>query len=73
MKYVFDVGEVIAKVNSYTIEVENEEEAEELLDSIAMDIDSCSNPDEIFEIISEAGYEVIEYCEGSENREYELL
>ena len=73
MKYVFEVAEVIEKINEYTIEVETEEEAEELLDSIAGDIAGAENPDDIIYIVREAGYDVVEYCEGAENCQYELL
>ena len=73
MKYVFEVGETIEKVNSYTIEVKTEEEAEELLERIYCDIACASNTDDILGIVCEAGYEVIEYCEGSENCQFELL
>lgn len=73
MKYVISVEEVVRKINEYTIEVDNVDEAEDLLDRIEFDIDTSDHPDDIFEIIQNAGYEVIEYCEGAEDCEYELL
>ena len=73
MKYVISVEEVVRKINGYTIEVDSEDEAEELLDSIDFDISTSDHPSDIFEIIQNAGYEVIEYCDGAEDCEYELL
>ena len=73
MKYVIEVEEEIRKINIYTIEVNNENEAEEFLDSIECYINRCSHPDDVPEIIRQSGYEVLEYCEGAENCNYELL
>lgn len=73
MKYVIEVEEVIKRVNSYTIEVEDEEEAEELLDNIENDINNAFHPDDVSYAICNAGYKIIEYCEGAEDCEYELL
>lgn len=73
MKYVIEVEEVIKRINSYTIEVEDEEEAEELLDNIENDINSAFHPDDVSYAICDAGYEIVEYCEGAEDCEYELL
>lgn len=73
MKYVIEVEEVIKRINSYTIEVEDEEEAEELLDNIENDINRAFHPDDVYYAIRDAGYEIVEYCEGAEDCEYELL
>ena len=73
MKYMIEVEETIKRINSYTIEVDNEEEAEELLNDIESKINRSSCSDDIEEIIEDAGYEVVEYCEGAEDYECELL
>lgn len=73
MKYMIEVEETIKRINSYTIEVNNEEEAEELLSDIESRINRSSCSDDIEEIIEDAGYEVIAYCEGTEDYECELL
>ena len=73
MKYRIEVEETIKRINGYVIEVNNEEEAEELLSDIESRINRSSCSDDIEEIIEDAGYEVIEYYEGAEDYEYELL
>ena len=73
MRYMIEVEEKITRINSYTIEVESEEEAEEFLDGIEWDINRADHPQDIIEIITNGGYEIIEYCEGAEDCEYELL
>lgn len=73
MKYRIEVEEIIKRINGYVIEVNNEEEAEELLSDIESRINRSSCSDDIEEIIEAAGYEVIEYYEGAEDYECELL
>jgi hypothetical protein len=73
MKYRIEVEEIIKRINGYVIEVNNEEEAEELLSDIESRINRSSCSDDIEEIIEDAGYEVIEYYEGAEDYECELL
>ena len=73
MKYVINVEEIVRRINAYTIVVDDEDEAEELLDNIEDSINNASHPDDIVEIIQRAGYNVIEYCEGAEDCEYELI
>lgn len=73
MKYRIEVEETIKRINGYVIEVNNEEEAEELLSDIESRINRSSCSDDIEEIIEDAGYEVIEYYEGAEDYECELL
>ena len=73
MKYRIEVEETIKRINGYVIKVNNEEEAEELLSDIESRINRSSCSDDIEEIIEDAGYEVIEYYEGAEDYECELL
>jgi hypothetical protein len=73
MKYRIEVEEIIKRINGYVIEVNNEEEAEELLSDIESRINRSSCSDDIEGIIEDAGYEVIEYYEGAEDYECELL
>lgn len=73
MKYRIEVEETIKRINGYVIEVNNEEEAEELLSDIESRINRSSCSDDIEEIIEDAGYEVIEYYEGAEDYKCELL
>ena len=73
MKYRIEVEEIIKRINGYVIEVNNEEEAEELLSDIERKINRSSCSDDIEEIIEDAGYEVVEYYEGAEDYECELL
>ena len=73
MRYIIEVEETIRRINTYTINVDDEDEAEDLLDRIESRINRSEHPDEIAEIINNAGYKVIDYCEGAEDCEYELL
>ena len=73
MRYVIEVEETVRRINTYTIEVDNENEAEELLDNIGDDINCSEHPDDVYGIIYNSGYEILEYCEGAEYCEYELV
>ena len=72
MKYEIEVKETISRINTYTVEVSSEEEGESLLNVIEEDIEGAIHPDDITYAIDNAGYEIIEFCEGSEDVEYEL-
>lgn len=71
MKYEFEYSELIEKVNSITIEVEDE--AEEILDELCQKAPMFWHPDDIFDALRKLGVKVVEVCEGSEECHYEIL
>ena len=62
----------MTRINSYIIDVGNEEEGENLLSKIEDEINGAIHPDDVVMAITDAGYEVEEVCYGAEDVEYEL-
>ena len=73
MKYIIDYEEVIQKINSVTIEVEDEFEGDEIADKLEDNARNFKHPDDIFDALRDMGVEVIETCEGAEDCEYDIL
>ncbi|EXG84466.1 hypothetical protein K413DRAFT_1207 [Clostridium sp. ASBs410] len=72
MKFTIDYEERVSRINSVTIEVEDEEEGEAIADELYDMADSWSHPDDIFGALGEIGKKVVERCEGAESAEYEI-
>lgn len=72
MKYDLEVKEKIIRTNRYTVEVDNETEGKILLLEIEDDINYANHPDDVTQVINDAGYEIIDICEGAEEVGYEL-
>ena len=73
MKYKIEIREAVTRTNKYTIDVENEKELERLICDIEDEINSANHPDDIIRTITGAGCEIVEFCEGAEDLEYELM
>ena len=73
MQYTFEYEERISKINEITIDVVDEDEAEEILDSLEDKMYRFDHPDDILLELEDMGVRVLEYCEGAENCEYELI
>lgn len=73
MKYTIEYVETVKKVNSVTIEVEDEDEGEEIADTLYDKARNFYHPDDIFAELDDMGVKVIETCEGSEDCEYEIV
>lgn len=72
MKFTIDYEERITRINSITIEVENEEEGVDIGESLYGMADDWNHPDDIFAALGEMGKKVVERCEGAESAEYEI-
>jgi len=72
MEFEINVIERITRVNTFTVEVENEDEGEALLNWIEDDINDAEHPDDVIAAIRSQGYTIIEQIEGAEDVEYEL-
>lgn len=72
MEFEIRVIERITKVNTFTVEVQNEDEGEALLNWIDDDINDAEHPDDVVAAIRSQGYSIIEQIEGTEDVEYEL-
>lgn len=72
MEFEIRVIERITKVNTFTVEVQNEDEGEALLNWIDDDINDVEHPDDVVAAIRSQGYSIIEQIEGTEDVEYEL-
>lgn len=73
MRYTIEYEEIIRKDNSITIEVDDEDEGEEIVDELAKKVSEFYHPDDIFDALYDMGVEVIQTCEGAEDCEYEIL
>lgn len=72
MEFKIGVVERITRVNTFTVEVEDEDEGEALLNLIEDDINDAEHPDDVVAAIRSQGYAIIEQVEGAEDVEYEL-
>lgn len=72
MKFTIDYEERISRVNSVTIEVENEEEGESIADDLYDLAVDWNHPDDILGVLGEMGKKVVERCDGAETAEYEI-
>lgn len=73
MKYKIEIEETITRVNTYTVEAESEEELEQIVYAIEDAINSAKDRYDVLSAIQETGDGIIEFCEGEEKTEYELL
>ena len=72
MKYEIEYEETIKRINSVTIEVEDEDEGEDIADELYDKARYFNHPDDIFVALNDMGVKVIETCEGAEDCEYEI-
>lgn len=73
MKYEIEYEEIIKRINSVTIKVEDEDEGENIADRLDEMARDFYHPDDIFAALDDMGAEVVETCEGAEECEYEIL
>lgn len=73
MKYEIKYEEVIRRINSVTIEVEDEDEGEEIADELYDKARSFYHPDDIFDALYNMGVKkILETCKGAEDCTYEI-
>ena len=72
MKYEIEYEETIKRMNSVTIEVEDEDEGEDIADELYDKARYFNHPDDIFVALNDMGVKVVETCEGAEDCEYEI-
>lgn len=72
MKYEIEYEETIKRINSVTIEVEDEGEGEDIADELYDKARDFNHPDDIFVALNNMGVKVVETCEGAEECEYEI-
>ena len=72
MKYEIEYEETIKRINSVTIEVEDEDEGEDIADELYDKARGFNHPDDIFAALNNMGVKVVETCEGAEDCEYEI-
>lgn len=72
MKYEIEYEETIKRINSVTIEVEDEDEGEDIADELYDRAIDFNHPGDIFAALSDMGVKVVETCEGAEDCEYEI-
>jgi len=72
MKYTIEYEEIVRRINSIIIDVDNEEEGEKVADVLYDKASEYDHPDCIFDDLKDMGIQVIETCEGTEECEYEI-
>ena len=72
MKYEIEYEETIKRINSVTIEVEDEDEGEDIADELYEKARDFFHPDDIFAALTDMGVKVVETCKGAEECEYEI-
>lgn len=72
MKYEIEYEEIVRRINSVTIEVEDEDEGDEIAEELYDKARSFYHPDDIFAALDDMGIEVVETCEGAEDCTYEI-
>ena len=72
MKFEIDILETVKKLNTYVIEVDNEEEGEEICKNIENDINEAIHPDDVAYAFYRQGVKIIEFIDGAEEAEYEF-
>lgn len=73
MKYKIEYSEVIERVNSITIEVEDEDDGYEIADILAERSGDFYHPDDILAVLDEMEVKVTGSCRGAEQVTYEIL
>lgn len=73
MKYQIEYEETIKRINSITIEVEDEDEGESIADELYYKRSYFMHPDAIVEALDDMGVKIVEVCLGAENCEYEIF
>lgn len=72
MNYIIEYEEVVKRINSITIEVEDKEAGEEIadeLDEIASDF-NC--PDDIFDALRDMSAKIVKTYKGTKSCQYEI-
>lgn len=72
MIYTIKYEEIVRRINSVTIGVENENDGEEIADKLYDRVKEFDHPDCIFEELHDMGIKIIETCKGAETCEYEI-
>ena len=72
MKYTIEYEDTVKRINSVTIEVEDEDEGEDIADELYDKARDFYHPDDIFVALSDMRVEVVETCEGAEDVSYEI-
>jgi len=72
MKYIIEYEETIRRINSVTIDVEDEKQGEKIADELSNKAKHYNHPDYILEDLWNMGIKVIEFCEGAEDCKYEI-
>lgn len=72
MKYEIEYEETIKRINSVTIEVDDEDEGEDIADKLYEKARGFNHSDDIFAALNDMGVKVVETCEGAEDCEYEI-
>lgn len=72
MIYTIKYEEIVRRINSVTIGVENENDGKEIADKLYDRVKEFDHPDCIFEELHDMGIKIIETCKGAETCEYEI-
>lgn len=72
MKYVIEYEEKVRRINSITIEVNNEDQGEKIADKLYEEQENFDHPDCIFEELHSMGIKILGTLEGAESCEYEI-
>lgn len=72
MKYVIEYEEVIRRTNSITIEVEDEDVGDDVVNELYYNSIKYDHPDCIFDDLRDMNVKIIDSCQGAENCEYEI-
>lgn len=72
MRYVIEYEEIIRRINSVTIEVEDKDKGEDIADKLYDRARDFNHPDDIFVALDDMGVKVVETCKGAEDCEYEI-
>lgn len=72
MKYTIEYKETVRRINSVTIEVNNENDGEEIADKLYNKAKEFDHPDCIFEELHDMDIKIRETCKGAETCEYEI-
>lgn len=73
MNHTIEYEEVVRRINSVTIEVENEEKGEEVANTLYGKASGFNHPDDIYVALNDMGVNVVGTCKGAEECEYEIL
>lgn len=73
MQYIIEYEEIVSRINEITIEVKDEDDAEGIVSTLSGICSDFTHPDDILFELEDMGVKVIEFHEGAENCEYEIL